>query len=362
MKDDLYTEKKCEICGKPIPVHISKKGYKESRKQYSKRKYCSNECRHKGLSYKKLTEKNYYTTYMDMKYVSASQYKLFFNPYKDCCEAAALAQIKGEIERPETESLLIGSYVDEALTGNLKKFCAEHPELFSTRGETKGELKSTYKQAEKMLSRARADALFMSYVVGGKHQVIMTGEIGKYRASDREFVCKSDALKYIAENGLKEEIITVQKGVPIKIKIDHVAYKNGNPVAIVDLKTVKSMYETFWVKDSGEHLTWPERWMYDMQLGLYQEVYKQNTGLTLPCYLAAISKDKTENIPHPRLKIIQIPQTKMDERMVEFKRNIGKIQDLKQGKITPISCGKCDYCADTLPCEVISMDELLLEV
>ena len=329
MSDAPYQQRKCDVCGNLIPIHISKKGYKESPSNYAKRKYCSNECRYKAVSYRKLTESNYYSTYMDMKYVSASQYKLFFNPYKNCCEAAALAQIKGEIERPDTESLLIGSYVDEALTGNLKKFCAEHPELFSSRGETKGQLKATYQQAEKMLSRAKSDALFMSYVVGGKHQVIMTGVI---------------------------------EGVPVKIKIDHVAYKNGSPVAIVDLKTVKSMYETFWVKDSGEHLTWVERWMYDCQLGVYQEIYRQNTGLTLPCYLAAISKDKSENIAHPRLKIIQIPQMKMDERMLEFRRNVPKIQALKEGRMQPISCGVCDYCADTLPCEVISMDELRLEV
>lgn len=276
-----------------------------------------------------LNEQNYYSAEMNMKYVSASQYKMFFNPYKDCCEAAALAEIKGEFERPMTDSLLIGSYVDEALTGDLDKFVKEHPELISTRGDTKGELKTPYKQAEKMISRAKADALFMSYVTGGQHQVIFTGEI---------------------------------ENVPVKIKIDHVAYKNGNPVAIVDLKTVKSMHETFYVKDSGEHLTWIERWHYDVQGAIYQEIYHQNTGLTLPFYLAAVSKDKTDNVAHPRLKIIQIPQTKMDERMAEVKRNIGKIQALKQGLLTPINCGKCDYCADTLPCEVISMDELMLEV
>lgn len=276
-----------------------------------------------------LNEANYYKTYMNMHYVSASQYKLFFNPYKDCCEAAALAEIRGEYERPVTDSLLIGSYVDEALTGDLDRFVSEHPELISTRGDTKGELKATYKQAEKMISRAKADALFMSYVVGGKHQVIYTGKI---------------------------------EGVPVKIKIDHVAYKNGNPVAIVDLKTVKSMYETFRVKDSGEYLSWVERWHYDLQGAIYQEIYRQNTGLKLPFYLAAVSKDKTDNIPHPRLKIIQIPQTKLDERLVEVRRNIGKIQALKEGKVEPISCGKCDYCADTLPCEVISSDQLLLDV
>lgn len=276
-----------------------------------------------------LNENTYYSLEMNMKYVSASQYKMFFNPYKDCCEAAALAEIRGEFERPITDSLLIGSYVDEALTGDLDRFVKEHPELISTRGDTKGELKSTYKQAEKMIARAKADKLFMSYVTGGVHQAIFTGQI---------------------------------ESVPVKIKIDHIAYKNSNPVAIVDLKTVKSMHETFYVKDSGEHLSWVERWHYDLQGAIYQEIYRQNTGLTLPFYLAAVSKDKTDNVPHPRLKVIQIPQTKLDERMVEVKRNIGKIQALKEGKIEPINCGHCDFCADTLPCEVISMDELLLEV
>ena len=123
------------------------------------------------------------------------------------------------------------------------------------------------------------------------------------------------------------------------------------------------MYETFYVKDSGEHLNFIERWNYDLQASAYQCIYEQNTGLKLPFYIAAISKDKdSEGVAHPRLKIIQIPQTKMDERLIEIKNNISKIQAIKEGKVEPIYCGKCDYCADTLPCDVISMDELSLEV
>lgn len=277
-----------------------------------------------------LNETNYYSTEMNLKYMSVSQYKLFSNPYNDCCEAAALAQIKGEWSRPTTKSLLMGSYVDEALTGDIEKFKAEHPELFVSRGERKGELKADYLQAEDMVARAKRDKTFMAYVTGGVHQAIFTGNLGN---------------------------------VEWKIKIDHIAYKDGNPVALVDLKTVKSMYETFYVKDSGEHLNFIERWNYDLQASAYQYIYEQNTGLKLPFYIAAISKDKdSEGVAHPRLKIIQIPQIKMDERLVEIKNNVGKIQAIKEGKIEPIHCTKCDYCADTLPCEVISMDELLLDV
>ena len=279
-----------------------------------------------------LNEQNYYTPEMNMRYVSVSQYKRFCgNPYdNDTCEAAALAEVKGEIERPMTTSLLVGSYVDEALTGDLERFKREHPEIICTRGERKGELKADYAQADAMIERARRDETFMAYVDGGEHQVIMTGEI---------------------------------EGVPVKIKIDHIAYLNGEPVALVDLKTVKSMHETFRAKDSGEYMTWVERWNYDLQAAVYQCIYEQNTGKKLPFYIAAVSKDKDNSgAAHPRLKIIQIPQSKMDERLTEVKTNIWKIDALKKGEIEPVHCGHCDYCADNLPCEVISMDQLILEV
>ena len=279
-----------------------------------------------------LNEQTYYSPSMNMKYVSVSQYKRFVgSPYDlDACEAQALAEAKGEIERPTTSALLIGSYVDEALTGDLEKFKTEHPELFITRGDRKGELKAEFIQAQAMVDRAKRDDTFMAYVDGGEHQVIMTGQI---------------------------------EDVPVKIKMDHIAKLHGEPVAIVDLKTVRSMSETFRVKDSGEYITWVERWNYDLQGAVYQFIYQQNTGVRLPFYIAAISKDKdTAGVAHPRLMVIQVPQTKMDERMVEVRQNIRKIKDIKDGVIEPVHCGHCDYCADTLPCEIVSMDEMILRV
>jgi len=276
-----------------------------------------------------LQNENYYSVEANMRYVSVSQYKRFTSgAMNDYCEAAALAEAKGEIERPTTTSLLIGSYVDEALTGDLEKFKNEHPEVFVSRGDRKGQLKSEYLQADAMIARAKKDPTFMAYIEGGVHQAIFTGEI---------------------------------EGVDVKIKVDHIAYLHGQPVALVDLKTVRSMEEIFRVPDSGEYISWAERYMYDLQGAVYQYIYAQNTGLKLPFYIAAISKDKdSAGVAHPRLKIIQIPQTKLDERLVEVKQNIGKIQMIKTGEIEAVACGHCDYCADTLPCEIISLDELIL--
>ena len=60
----------------------------------------------------KLTEQNYYSQKANFEYMSVSQYKSFCK-----CEAAALAELKGEWTKPSSQALLLGSLVDEMLTG-----------------------------------------------------------------------------------------------------------------------------------------------------------------------------------------------------------------------------------------------------
>lgn len=176
--------------------------------------------------------------------------------------------------------------------GTLPTFSAQHPEIFSSRGKTAGELKSEYKQASIMIDRAVKDPVFMQYMAGDK-QVIMTGEI---------------------------------EGVPVKIKID-----SADGRRITDLKTVKSITETFYAKDLGQRLNFCEWWGYDLQAAVYREIYRQNTGDLLPFYICAVSKDKTDNIPHPRIKVIEVPPLMMDEKLAEVKNNmwIRKTQGLR---------------------------------
>ena len=271
-----------------------------------------------------LTSENYYTREADEKYVSVSQYKSFCGMVgKRGCESMALAEMRREFERPMTTPLMVGSYVDAYFEGTLPTFAAQHPEIYSSRGKTAGELKAEYKQASTMIDRAEKDPLFMKYMEGDK-QVIMTGEI---------------------------------EGVPVKIKIDSTDGRR-----ITDLKTVKNINETFYVKDSGERVSFVEWWSYDLQAAVYQEIYRQNTGDLLPFYICAISKDKTDNIPHPRIAVIELQPMVIQERLTEVKQNINHIQDLKTGVIEPIPCGMCDWCADNLPLDgVVSSDQLMAE-
>lgn len=271
-----------------------------------------------------LTAENYYSQEANEKYVSVSQYKDFYGtPDKRGCESMALAKIRGEWETPMTTALMVGSYVDAYFEGTLPTFAAQHPEIYSSRGKTAGQLKAEYRQASIMIDRASKDDLFMKYMEGEK-QVIMTGEI---------------------------------EGVPVKIKIDSTDGRR-----ITDLKTVKSINETFFIKDSGERVSFVEKWNYDLQAAVYQEIYRQNTGDLLPFYICAISKDKTDNIPHPRIAVIELQPMLIQERLTEVKHNINHIQDLKNGVMDPIPCGVCDWCADNLPLDtVVTSDQLMTE-
>ena len=124
-----------------------------------------------------LTPENYYSQEANMQYVSVSQYKDFNGTTgKLGCEAYAMAKLRGEVEEVSTTPLLVGSYVDAYFEGTLPTFSAQHPEIFSSRGKTAGELKAEYKQASAMIDRAEKDKVFMQYMAGDK-QVIMTGEI-----------------------------------------------------------------------------------------------------------------------------------------------------------------------------------------
>lgn len=272
-----------------------------------------------------LTPENYYSVESNIAYVSVSQYKDFCGTTGTIgCEAAALARMRGELPEEKTIALLVGSYVDAYFEGTLPTFVAQNPEIISSRGATAGQLKSEYKQAELMIQRAERDEVFMRYMEGDK-QVIMTGEI---------------------------------EGVPVKIKIDSCDGKR-----LTDLKTIRSITETFYAKDLNQRLNFCEWWGYDLQGAVYREIYRQNTGDLLPFYICAVSKDKTGTVCHPRIKVIEVPPIKMDEKLTEVKSQISKIQDLKNGLYDPIRCEICDYCADTEVLDgPISMDMLMGEI
>lgn len=241
----------------------------------------------------KLTNKNYYSQKANKAFFSVSQIKDFLK-----CEAYAMAKINGEWIEPPTTAMLIGSYVDSFFEGTLEEFKANTPELF----KRDGSLKSDFVKAEQIIQIAQADELFM-LCLSGKKQVIMTGEMF---------------------------------GAPFKIKMD--SYIPDE--AIVDLKIVKKIREMFF-RQSGR-ISFIEKWGYDLQLAVYQEVVRQNTDKVLDCIIAAIDKQEI-----PDKECILIPNDQLEFQRRELRWKMPRIIEVKSGLEEPQRCGVCDYCRAT---------------
>lgn len=249
---------------------------------------------------KKLTEGNYFSNEMNIKYTGSSQIKSFID-----CEARTLAELKGEWEEPKSDSMLVSSYIDEAISGTLDIFKEQNPQIFTRTGD----LKAQYKIAEKVLEQIHDDPMFLKYV-SGEHQVIMTGKISE---------------------------------VPVKIKIDSY-FKNK---AIVDLKAMRDL-ELIWNNQTKQKEPFINAYDYILQAALYQEIVRQNTGKQLPFIIAVCTKQE-----YSERALLSIPQEELDMKLEFLKQYLPHIQELKENKIEPSLCGKCDYCKSLAKCDKI---------
>lgn len=231
----------------------------------------------------RLTTENYYSQEANLAYMSVSQFKSF-----DRCEAAAMAELRGEYIRPKTTALLVGSYVDAWFEGTLDTFKAANPEIF----KRVGTLKADYAQAERIIERVQRDKTFMDYMAGEK-QKIFTADLF---------------------------------GTPWKIKVD-----SWFSDKLVDLKVMRTL-EPIMGKSFIEH------WGYDIQGMVYQAV----EGGHKPFYIAAATKEEPTD-----LEVIHIPQYALDEALGYVERRMTHILAVKRGEIPPERCGVCPYCRAT---------------
>ena len=269
----------------------------------------------------KLTNKNYYGKDANVSYMSVSQFKDFRK-----CEAMALAKIKGEYESPQSKALLLGSFVDEMLTGTKKtqtKFIVENrSELFQKSSKlskhSNDELEvllsdrsfdvfsadnkpyAEIVQALETIERIKKQPLMMQHFKS-RHQVIMTGEIA---------------------------------GVPFKIKMDN--YKPHEFIS--DGKYMASLRSPNMFEPMVKY------WGYDLQGAVYQEIVYQNTGERLPFYLDIATKESPAH-----LAVAEVKQYDLDEALDVVKALAPRYQAIKNGEIEPERCEEygCNYCTET---------------
>lgn len=255
-----------------------------------------------------LTQENYFSQEANMKFMSASQLKAFMK-----CEAAALAEIRGEYVPAASTALLVGSYVDAHFSGDLPRFKAEHPEIF----KRDGTLKADYAQAETIIERMESDCLY-SLLMSGEKQVILTGTIAGV-----PFKGKVDSL--LGADAVEQ----IRREFPECA--DLFEFSDG---AIIDQKVMASL-DSVWDATERRRVSFIEYYGYHYQGAIYREL----EGNHLPFVLAIGTKQDP-----PDLAAIHIPDSVLSDALQWVQESVPHFQRIKMGAEPPTRCEKCAYC------------------
>jgi len=263
-----------------------------------------------GRETMKLTDENYYSLEADRAYMSVSQFGKWSK-----CSAAEFARQAGEWEpNPGDEPVYftVGKYVDNALTESqetFQQFIDDNKGLIiSKSGKTKGQPKTDFRAADRMIERVRRDDAMM-YLLDGEAQAIVTGEI---------------------------------HGVQWKGKLDIL----HRPMFFTDLKTTKD-FGFAWVEKmlmGGKPVNTKVKWYdrYWRQMAVYQELCLQVYGEKLIPFIAAVTKEKVPDIDG----IVFDNQRRLDFELNTGLMNLPHIIEIKTGQIPPEPCNHCDFCRE----------------
>lgn len=248
----------------------------------------------------------------DEVHLSYSGFKSF-----KTCEAAALAEYRGEWKRRTTPALLIGSYVDAYFSDELDKFTEEHPEIY----KKDGTLKADFQQAQALCERLDRDELARMLLRNGQHQVTKTGRIGGVM-----FKGRFDGLLE------EEQVEAICKRFP---KVRELVPFGG--AMIVDLKTVKD-FKPVWSEEYHERVSFVKSMGYDKQGAIYQKL----DGRQAPFVIVAITKE-----PEPDIRAVHVPDGDLADALAEVEAAAPRYAAIKRGEIKPNRCEQCEYCRNT---------------
>lgn len=253
-----------------------------------------------------LNKSDYYSREANLHYMSVSQFKSFVPAYGGC-EAAAMAELFGEYERPKKEAFIEGHFVHAWNEGTLDEFKANNPDLYSSRGATAGQLKSNFQHCNKMIEVLENDPLVMK-ALGGQKEVIMTAELF---------------------------------GIPWKIMVD--SYQ-PNVGIFADLKALKEIEGKWWNKEAQAYENFIDHYGYNLQMAIYAEVEKRATGRDkwlLPHMVVVTKQDPPDH------EIIYFDYDAIENGLRIVSNHIERVKAVKNGQAEPMRCEKCEYCRET---------------
>jgi len=263
-----------------------------------------------------LNDDNYFSQEANEHFMSVSQFKQGVEELGGC-ETKMVAELKGVYKRPYSTALTVGSFIHSAFESDdvHNKFIHDNYDLLTTKTK---KLKSEFVQANQMINTLKDDP-FCMYALTGEKEVIYTGELF---------------------------------GVEWKIKIDNINHEKG---FFSDIKSTKGLHDRYWSDRFKRYVSFVEAYEYDIQMAVYQEIIRQNTGRIYNPFIVAVTKEST-----PDKAIIHFDEEELRDAMEYINDNIGNVLAVKQGLREPYRCEKCEYCRKTKKLKTtISIEDLL---
>lgn len=255
----------------------------------------------------KLTKDNYFSLEASRQYMSVSQFKSFVPAYGGC-EAAAMAKLAGDWEEPDKDALEEGKFIHAWNEGALEEFKANNPQMYSSRGATKGELKANFKRCLTMIEVLESDPMVMK-VLAGQKEVILTAELF---------------------------------GIQWKVMLD--SYQPG--VVFADLKGMKDMDGKHWNKEAQAYENFIEHYGYGLQMAVYAEVERKAKGRKPEEWLLPHMVVVTKQDP-PDHEILFFDFDAIAASLRVVGNHIERVKQVKAGEVEPVPCGTCEYCRQT---------------
>ena len=246
-----------------------------------------------------LTNENYFSPEMMKKYMSNSQFKAF-----EKCEAAALAELNGEYSL-DKDAYKEGKYFEACVCNREQQFLFQNPDMVSTRGTTKGDLKNNYKKVAGSVKTFMKQERFIDIIDRCKRQVIVTGEIS---------------------------------GILFKGMIDFLDMETFEGY---DTKCMKDFKKVF-SNNEKMYINWYFAYGYHYQSAIYGELIRQKFGRAGRQHILAVTK---EDIPD--VTALYFSDEILHNALEIIKEYAPRYDAIKQGKIDPERCEICEYCRKT---------------
>nr|WP_258522742.1 PD-(D/E)XK nuclease-like domain-containing protein [Levilactobacillus brevis] len=264
-----------------------------------------------------LNSDNYYSQKANRNFMSPTWFKKFV-----ACEAEALAELRGEWAPDEDKTaLLVGNDLHsyfESSEAHERFLDANKEVMLSSRGKTKGQLKSEYKQTDIMIDSLKNDKTFTQLYQGEKESIV-TGVIS---------------------------------GVKWMGKLDCLNLDRGY---FIDLKTTQELSKRFWDSRTRQWIPFVLKYDYQLQMAVYRELVKQQYGIECEPYIVAVTKQSP-----PDKAVITIPHEYMEDALQRIDEQLPHFEDVIAGVQAPVPCGSCAYCREHKQLEnIISVDDLL---